>query len=151
MAVRKCSPATAHTSGDIMPERLRELTARLEQLPERLTREESVFSYPALAAAVRNATAGLLHPDAAGTALERVLRSESLVRLSPLAKDPLIAKDRPGEAPHLEVEAGMAHTRLYTTRATLEMERAVQDMAERLAQAPGLPWRSSGSRRPSRT
>ena len=123
--------------GDITPERLRELTARLEQLPERLTREESVFSYPALAAAVRNATAGLLHPDAAGTALERVLRSESLVRLSPLAKDPLIAKDRPGEAPHLEVEAGMAHTRLYTTRATLEMERAVQDMAERLAQAPG--------------
>ena len=118
-------------SGDITPERLRELTARLEQLPERLTREESVFSYPALAAAVRNATAGLLHPDAAGTALERVLRSESLVRLSPLAKD------RPGEAPHLEVEAGMAHTRLYTTRATLEMERAVQDMAERLAQAPG--------------
>ena len=123
--------------GDITPERLRELTARLEQLPERLTREESVFSYPALAAAVRNATAGLLHPDAAGTALERVLRSESLVRLSPLAKDPLIAKDRPGEAPHLEVEAGMAHTRLYTTRATLEMERAVQDMAERLSQAPG--------------
>ena len=66
-----------------------------------------------------------------GTALERVLRSEALVRLSPLAKD------RPAEAPHLEVEAGMAHTRLYTTRATLEMERAVQDMAERLAQAPG--------------
>ena len=31
----------------------------------------------------------------------------------------------------------MAHTRLYTTRATLEMEQAVQDMAERLAQAPG--------------
>ena len=31
----------------------------------------------------------------------------------------------------------MAHTRLYTTRATLEMERAVQDMAERLSQAPG--------------
>ena len=118
-------------SGDITPERLRELTARLEQLPERLTREESVFSYPALAAAVRNATAGLLHPDAAGTALERVLRSEALVRLSPLAKD------RPGEAPHLEVEAGMAHTRLYTTRATLEMEQAVQDMAERLSQAPG--------------
>ena len=118
-------------SGDITPERLRELTARLEQLPERLTREESVFSYPALAAAVRNATAGLLHPDAAGTALERVLRSEALVRLSPLAKD------RPAEAPHLEVEAGMAHIRLYTTRATLEMERAVQDMAERLAQAPG--------------
>ena len=132
-------------SGDITPERLRELTARLEQLPERLTREESVFSYPALAAAVRNATAGLLHPDAAGTALERVLRSESLVRLSPLAKD------RPAEAPHLEVEAGMAHTRLYTTRATLEMERAVQDMAERLSHAPALPWRSSGSRRPSRT
>ena len=117
--------------GDITPERLRELTARLEQLPERLTREESVFSYPALAAAVRNATAGLLHPDAAGTALERVLRSEALVRLSPLAKD------RPAEAPHLEVDAGMAHTRLYTTRATLEMERAVQDMAERLSQAPG--------------
>ena len=133
-------------SGDITPERLRELTARLEQLPERLTREESVFSYPALAAAVRNATAGLLHPDAAGTALERVLRSESLVRLSPLAKD------RPAEAPHLEVEAGMAHTRLYTTRATLEMERAVQDMAERLSpSAPGPPWRLSGSRRPSRT
>ena len=118
-------------SGDIAPERLRELTARLEQLPERLTREEAVFSYPALAAAVRNATAGLLHPDAAGTAFERVLRSEALVRLSPLAKD------RPAEAPHLEVEAGMAHTRLYTTRATLEMERAVQDMAERLSQAPG--------------
>ena len=118
-------------SGDITPERLRELTDKLEQLPERLTRHESVFSYPALAAAVRNATAGLLHPDAAGTALERVLRSEALVRLSPLAKD------RPAEAPHLEVEAGMAHTRLYTTRATLEMERAVQDMAERLSHTPG--------------
>ena len=118
-------------SGDITPERLRELTDKLEQLPERLTRHESVFSYPALAAAVRNATAGLLHPDAAGTALERVLRSEALVRLSPLVKD------RPGEAPHLEVEAGMAHTRLYTTRATLEMERAVQDMAERLSHTPG--------------
>ena len=85
---------------------------------------------------------------AAGTALERVLRSAALVRLSPLAKDPLIAKDRPAEAPHLEVEAGMAHTRLYTMRATLEMERAVQDMAERLSQAPGPPWRSSGSMRP---
>ena len=118
-------------STDITPERLRELTDKLEQLPERLTRHESVFSYPALAAAVRNATAGLLHPDAAGTALERVLRSEALVRLSPLAKD------RPAEAPHLEVEAGMAHTRLYTTRATLEMERAVQDMAERLSHTPG--------------
>ena len=116
---------------DITPERLRELTDKLEQLPERLTRHEAVFSYPALAAAVRNATAGLLHPDAAGTALERVLRSEALVRLSPLAKD------RPAEAPHLEVEAGMAHTRLYTTRATLEMERAVQDMAERLSHTPG--------------
>ena len=115
----------------LSPERLRELTDTLERLPERLTREESVFSYPALAAAVQNATAGLLHPGAARTALERVLRSEALVRLSPLSKD------HPPEGPRHEVEAGMAHTRLYTTRATLEMEQAVKAMAGRLHHEPG--------------
>ena len=132
--------------GDITPERLRELTARLEQLPERLTREESVFSYPALAAAVRNATAGLLHPDAAGTALERVLRSEALVRLSPLAKD------RPGRGPSPRGGSGHgAHPALHHARDA--RDGAGRSGHGRAAEPihPGPPWRSSGSMRPSRT
>ena len=136
-------------SGDITPERLRELTARLEQLPERLTREESVFSYPALAAAVRNATAGLLHPDAAGTALERVLRSEALVRLSPLAKD---HRQGPPRGPSPRGGSGHgAHPALHHARDARDGAGRSGHGGAAEPRRPGLPWRSRGSMRPSRT
>ena len=109
---------------DITQEQLRDLTAALEVLPERLTREEAVFRLPDVVERVSNATAGLLGRDAAATAIERVMRHPEVVRLTRIPRS-------------AEGRADMAHTRLYTTGRTLEMEQALRDMAAGMAAETG--------------
>ena len=101
---------------EITQEQIRALTAVLEDLPYRLTREEAVFRLPDIVERVGNATAGLLNRDAVATSIERVLLSPEVVRLT---RPPRSAEGR----------ADMAHTRLYSTRHNLQMEQEVRDMA----------------------
>ena len=101
---------------EITQEQVRALTAVLEDLPYRLTREEAVFRLPDIVERVGNATAGLLNHDAVATSIERVLLSPEVVRLT---RPPRSAEGR----------ADMAHTRLYSTRHNLRMEQEVRDIA----------------------
>ena len=111
-------------SEEITQEEIRALTEVLEDLPYRLTREEAVFRLPDIVERVGNATAGLLNRDAVATSIERVLLSPEVVRLT---RPPRSAEGR----------ADMAHTRLYSTRHTLQMEQEVRDMAEGMAAGKG--------------
>ena len=101
---------------EITPIQIRALTEVLEGLPERLTREEAIFRLPDIVERVGNVTAGLLKHEALTTSIERVLLSPQVVRLT-----------RPSRS--AEGRADMAHTRLYSTRRTLQMEQEVRDMA----------------------
>ena len=111
-------------SEEITQEQIRALTEVLEDLPERLTREEAVFRLPDIVERVGNATAGLLNRDAVATSIERVLLSPEVVRLT---RPPRSAEGR----------ADMAHTRLYSTRHNLQMELEVRDMAVGMAADTG--------------
>ena len=108
----------------ITQEQVRDLTAVLETLPERLTREEAVFRLPDVMERVSNATAGLLGREAAATAVERVMRHPEVVRLTRIPRS-------------AEGRADMAHTRLYTTGRTLEIEQALREMAAGMAAESG--------------
>ena len=109
---------------EITQEQIRALTAVLEDLPDRLTREEAVFRLPDIVERVGNATAGLLNHEAVATSIERVLLSPEVVRLT-----------RPPRS--AEGLADMAHTRLYSTRHTLQMEQEVRDIAAGMAAGTG--------------
>ena len=111
-------------SEKITQEQIRVLTAVLEDLPERLTREEAVFRLPDIVERVGNATAGLLNHEAVATSIERVLLSPEVVRLT---RPPRSAEGR----------SDMAHTRLYSTRHNLQMEMEVRDMAAGMATGTG--------------
>ena len=120
---------------EITQEQIRALTVVLEDLPERLTREEAVFRLPDIVERVGNATAGLLGRDAVATSIERVLLSPEVVRLT---RPPRSAEGR----------ADMAHTRLYSTRYTLQMEQEVREMAAGMAADTGhsLPAQAIGAK-----
>ena len=122
-------------SKEITQEQIRALTEVLEDLPYRLTREEAVFRLPDIVERVGNATAGLLNRDAVTTSIERVLLSPEVVRLT-----------RPPRS--AEGLADMAHTRLYSTRHTLQMEQEVRDMAAGMAADTGhsLPAQAIGAK-----
>ena len=105
---------------EITQGQIRELTAVLEDLPERLTREEAVFRLPDIVERVGNATAGLLNRAAVATGIERVIHHPDVVRLT-----------RPPRS--AEGKADMAHTRLYSTGRTLEMEQGLREMAAGMA------------------
>ena len=109
---------------DITQEQLRELTEALEALPEKLTREEAVFRLPDVVERVGNATAGLMGREAVATAIERVLRHPEVVRLTRIPRS-------------AEGRADMAHTRLYTTGRTLQMEQALRETAAGMAVETG--------------
>ena len=109
---------------DITQEQVRDLTAVLEALPERLTREEAVFRLPDVVERVSNSTAGLLGREAVATAVERVMRHPEVVRLTRIPRS-------------AEGRADMAHTRLYTTGRTLEMEQTLREMATGMAAETG--------------
>ena len=120
---------------EITQEQVRALTEVLEDLPYRLTREEAVFRLPDIVERVGKATAGLLNRDAVTTSIERVLLSPEVVRLT---RPPRSAEGR----------ADMAHTRLYSTRHTLQMEQEVRDMATGMAADTGhsLPAQAVGAK-----
>ena len=101
-------------------ERIRELTARLDDLPAHLAREEAVFRRPDMVEAAANAAAGLIGPEALKTAIERLRRNPEIERLEP-------------KKPTAESLAGMAHTEIYSTRHNLGLEQAVKDMASSMA------------------
>ena len=105
-------------------ERIRELTARLDDLPAHLAREEAVFRRPDMVEAAANAAAGLIGPGALKTAIERLRRNPEIERLEP-------------KKPTAESLAGMAHTEVYSTRHNLGLEQAVRDMAEAMASDTG--------------
>ena len=113
---------------EITQGQIRALTEVLEGLPERLTREEAVFRLPDIVERVGNATAGLLNRAAVATGIERVIRHPDVVRLT-----------RPPRS--AEGKADMAHTRLYSTGRTLEMEQGLREMAAGMAadSGHGLP------------
>ena len=111
-------------SEEITQEQIRALTEVLEDLPYRLTREEAVFRLPDIVERVGNATAGLLNHGAVATSIERVILSPEVMRLT-----------RPRVRPR--AGADMAHTRLYSTRHTLQMEMEVRDMAAGMAADTG--------------
>ena len=105
-------------------EAIRELTEKLDDLPNHLAREEAVFRRPDMVEAAANAAAGLLGREAVGTAIERLRRNPEIERLEP-------------KKPTAESRAGMAHTEVYSTRHNLGLEQAVRDMAEAMAADTG--------------
>ena len=109
---------------EIGRERIRELTARLDDLPAHLAREEAVFRRPDMVEAAANAAAGLIGVEAMRTAIERLRRNPEIERLEP-------------KKPTAESLAGMAHTEVYSTRHNLGLEQAVKDMAAAMAADTG--------------
>ena len=105
-------------------EAIRELTARLDDLPAHLARQEAVFRRPDMVEVAANAAAGLLGPEALKTAIERLHRNPEIERLEP-------------KKPTAESLAGMAHTEVYSTRHNLGLEQAVKDMTETMAADTG--------------
>ncbi len=100
---------------EIGREAIRELTARLDDLPAHLAREEAVFRRPDMVEAAANAAAGLIGPEALKTSIERLRRNPEIEQLEP-------------KKPTAESRAGMVHTEVYSTRHNLELEQAVKDM-----------------------
>ena len=109
---------------EVPREAIRELTDRLDGLPEHLAREEAVFRRPDMVEAAANAAAGLMGREAVGTTVERLRRNPEIERLEP-------------RKPTAESEAGMAHTEVYSTRHNLGLEQAVRDMAGNMAADTG--------------
>ena len=110
---------TGHKT-EIGHEAIRELTARLDDLPAHLARQEAVFRRPDMVEAAANASAGLLGPEALKTAIERLRRNPEIERLAP-------------KKPTAESLAGMVHTEVYSTRHNLGLEQAVKDMTAAMA------------------
>ena len=108
----------------ISREAIRELTARLDDLPAHLARQEAVFRRPDMVEAAANAAAGLLGPEALKTAIERLRRNPEIERLAP-------------KKPTAESLAGMAHTEIYSTRHNLGLEQAVKDMTAAMSADTG--------------
>ena len=121
------SSVTGHTV-EITQEELRELTEVLEKMPAQLTRDEAIFRPQDLVERTQNACAGLLGREARETSVERVRRSEEIVRL-----------DRVEETP--DAEADLEHTRVYSTRRQIMVEEDVRDMSGRMLREErfGLP------------
>ena len=109
---------------EVPREVVRELTERLDGLPEHLARQEAVFRRPDMVEAAANAAAGLMGREAVGTTVERLRRNPEIERLEP-------------RKPTAESEAGMAHTEVYSTRHNLRLEQAVRDMAGNMAADTG--------------
>ena len=114
---------TGHKT-EIGHEAIRELTARLDDLPAHLARQEAVFRRPDMVEAAANAAAGLIGPEALKTAIERLRRNPEIERLAP-------------KKPTAESLAGMAHTEIYSTRHNLGLEQAVKDMTAAMAADTG--------------
>ena len=116
--------AVAGHKVEVSRETIRELTARLDDLPAHLAREEAIFRRPDMVEAAANAAAGSMGREAVGTAIDRLRRNPEIERLEP-------------KKPTAESLAGMVHTEVYSTRHNLGLEQAVKDMAASMAADSG--------------
>ena len=93
---------------------------RVVQIPADITRHEAVFRLPDVVERAMNATAGVFSPGVTMATVEQVLNNEVVVEL-----------DMPPAS--LEVEAGMAHARVFSTADLIRKERELGAMASALA------------------
>lgn len=101
---------------EITEERIQEIRAEIEAIPERLARMEAVFNFPNIVEKTENALA---------TAADR--RSMERWREACLGNAELVSLDYP--EPGIEALAGMAHKRIFTTRDTLRAERTLRHIS----------------------
>ncbi len=106
-------------------EEIAETTARLDRIPEDITAHEAVFRLPDIVEKAMNATAGVLGPAASRASVERVLGNEEVVEL-----------DMPPAS--IEVNYGLAHTRVFSTRTEIDMEADLKRMALEASLDPRL-------------
>ena len=99
---------------------IRELIQRCRELPARLTLEEAVFTLPQILENIARETPGLVSPEGLETVLARVLRANSIIALD---------QHRTGSM--ADAQAGLAHTRLFSTLDYAAEENAVQEAALR--------------------
>lgn len=107
-------------------QQVREVIRACGAIPNRLTIEEAVFSIPQVLEKIAQHGAGVLSPEALDTALVRVLRDASVIALDGHRKG-LVA----------DANAGLTHTRLYSTLDYAAEETAVHAAAKRSREAGG--------------
>ena len=90
-----------------------------------ITAHEAVFRLPDIVEKAMNATAGVLGPATSRASVERVLGNEEVVEL-----------DMPPAS--IEVDYGLAHTRVFSTRSEIDMEAEVGRMAKEAALDPSM-------------
>ncbi|MCY4608064.1 MAG: relaxase domain-containing protein [bacterium] len=93
---------------------------RVVKIPDDITQHEAVFRLPDVIERAMNATAGVFSPGVTMATVEQVLDNDEVVEL-----------DMP--PPSLEVEAGMAHTRVFSTASLIRKERELGAMAAAVA------------------
>ena len=92
---------------------------RVVKIPDDITQHEAVFRLPDVIERAMNATAGVFSPGVTTATVDQVMSDSDVVEL-----------DMPPAS--LEVEAGMAHTRVFSTADLIRKERELGGMAEAL-------------------
>ena len=100
-----------------------EIARELRAIPEKLTDREAVWKITDVMQEVALVTAGVLKPESIPIVTETVLEYVEVVEL-----------DRWGDGPN--VQADLAHTRVFSTPAQLERERNIQHLASSLDLQP---------------
>ncbi len=93
---------------------------RVVKIPDDITQHEAVFRLPDVVERAMNATAGVFSPGVTMATVGEVMSDSEVVEL-----------DMPPAS--LEVEAGMAHTRVFSTADLIRKERELGAMASALA------------------
>ena len=98
--------------------------------PDRRMKYEAVVRLPDLVVGVWNLLGVRADPETFDRWLRRLIKRPEVMELTPHAS----------ELNSLEGKAGMYHTRVFTTEATVDAERAVHALAERLAAGGGARY-----------
>ena len=120
---------------EIAPERIREVTEDLDDLPATMTHHEAVFRYTDIVEQAANAGVGLLSREARNTAISRVLHSDQLVRL-----------DKPQPSPDAAID--LAHTRAYSSADNIQAEKDIHALSTELTETSefGIPAEAVGAK-----
>ena len=111
------------------------LEADLTALLSKLTRYEAVVRLPALVAGVFNLLGIRAGVSAFDEWMSRLVKRPEVMELTPHA----------GERNSPEGKAGMYHTRVFTTKATVDAERAVHALAQQRAAGGGARYALAGA------
>ena len=114
---------TALKQGDPV---LHELVHELRAIPDTLTENEAVWKITDVMREVALVTAGVIKPGSIAQVTEAVLQYAEVVEL-----------DRWGDGPN--VQADLAHTRVFSTPAQIERERNIRHLAASLYVQPAEP------------